>query len=220
MMESAVGIHADRVRAILTYLEHLEFAKYDHDREFVWVIEMARWQLGLTEPLKHGDRRIMNANSWYRSLPKNQFLGAFYDRYATDLSLHDRREPCESVAPAPVVTTALAKRSAALDGRAVVLDRFERWWRHYPKKVGKKAALAEWLKITPAPDEAFIERAIALLAQQRTSPEWIKEGGQYIPDPERYIRKGRYLDEPRTIPHLTEAEAATATNLLNWVSQP
>lgn len=84
------GLTEAEVRAALALLDGLDYARYDERSQFVWVIQMAVHQLG--GPLKPGDRRVANVNGWYRTLPKNPWLGPFYDRYLDDLHLEDRRE--------------------------------------------------------------------------------------------------------------------------------
>ena len=84
-------------KEILTAFENLKaigFAHYDEGAEFVWVVEMARYQLGLLpgEPVKEGDKRRHAVAKLYKQLPTNPFLAAFYDRYAEILSLPFRRD--------------------------------------------------------------------------------------------------------------------------------
>jgi hypothetical protein len=67
---------------------------------------------------------------------------------------------------------------------------FLKFWTAYPKKHGKGAAYKEWLKENPP-----IDLCIATLEWQKKTNDWIKEKGQFIPDPERWIKKRRWLDE-------------------------
>jgi len=220
MMLEHANLSQRRLDALLALFEELNFAKYDHALQFVWVVEMAHWQLGLTEPMSPKDRRVVHANNWYRSLPKTIFLREFYDRYWDYLHLSVRREAPERAAA--TVTPQAASPSVAVVKSTPPgpnkLELFEQWWKHYPKKVGKRAALAEWMNIKPAPDDTFVARAIEVLEYQKRQPDWLKEGGQFIPDPERYLKKGRYADEIRDVPRLTDTEASTATSLLNWAN--
>lgn len=66
-------------------LANLDFAHYDPATGWVWVVEMAAQQLGA--PLKPTDYNVANANRWYRALPNNPYLAAFWARYETDLGL-------------------------------------------------------------------------------------------------------------------------------------
>lgn len=93
---------------------------------------------------------------------------------------------------------------------------FESWWAHYPKQSGRKAALGEWLNVKPLPDEAFTARAIETVERQKRSADWIKEGGKWIPEPERWLRKGRWDDRAPELPMLSDADAQRATTLAGW----
>ena len=70
---------------------------------------------------------------------------------------------------------------------------FNAFWDAYPKQVGQSAAEQEWRKIpkgVPLPD------IIAGLEQAKKNPEWIREGGRYIPNPAKWIRERRWNDKP------------------------
>lgn len=72
-------------------------------------------------------------------------------------------------------------------------ERFERFWAGYPKKTGKDAAWREWLKRSPSVD--LTERILASVQQQRSSSQWLKDGGQFIPHPRTWLNQGRWQDE-------------------------
>ena len=70
---------------------------------------------------------------------------------------------------------------------------FEVWWNEYPRKVGKRTALAAWKKVNgeriPLPD------MLKVLAAQKASAQWNKDRGQYIPHPTTYLNQGRWNDD-------------------------
>lgn len=72
-------------------------------------------------------------------------------------------------------------------------DGFEMFWIKYPKKVGKEAARKYWSKAKPSIDEVMVA-----LEWQTTSKQWIKQDGEFIPNPSTYINQGRWLDEAPT----------------------
>jgi hypothetical protein len=81
------------LRKALDVLDELTFAHYDERTEFVWIREMARVRLQLRGlPLKHDDNRRLGAVRLYDKLPLNPFLGPFYDRYCTELTISKRRD--------------------------------------------------------------------------------------------------------------------------------
>ena len=69
---------------------------------------------------------------------------------------------------------------------------FDLWWKEYPKKVGKKAALKAWQK---AKDKPQVSKMIEILEKQRNQEQWQRENGKYIPNPETYLNQGRWEDE-------------------------
>ncbi len=74
-------------------LASLQFADYDLRTEHVWVREMAKFRLGLQKksPLESSDNRIKAVQNLYDKLPENPFLSPFFDRYAKEVRLQDRR---------------------------------------------------------------------------------------------------------------------------------
>lgn len=76
---------------------------------------------------------------------------------------------------------------------------FERFWMSYPKKVGKDAAQRAWQKIK-APSDT-LDAILHALTWQTRSEQWMRDGGQYIPNPATYLNQGRWKDErPAGIP--------------------
>lgn len=73
-------------------------------------------------------------------------------------------------------------------------QRFERFWETYPKRVGKDAALKWWIRTKP--DDAFMSTIIAAIGVQRASSQWLKDGGQFIPNPVTWLNQGRWKDDP------------------------
>ena len=93
---------------------------------------------------------------------------------------------------------------AAVGGSTVLPDPFEDFWKAYPKKVGKEAARKAWGKIKkPADTLQAIKQAISW---QVESEQWLKESGQFIPNPTTYLNQQRWLDEQPT-----KAKSARAT---------
>jgi hypothetical protein len=83
----------DAIMAALADLADVGFAHFDAASGFVWVVEMARIRCGLRadEPLKPHDKKRFAIAAWYAAARLNPFLGPFFDRYATQFGLTDRR---------------------------------------------------------------------------------------------------------------------------------
>lgn len=76
-------------------------------------------------------------------------------------------------------------------------DRFSTFWAAYPRKVGKDAAWRAWLKRKP--DSDLLARMLATVERQKHDPQWLKDGGQYIPHPATWLNQGRWDDEATEI---------------------
>ncbi len=68
---------------------------------------------------------------------------------------------------------------------------FASFWQTYPKKVGKIAAINAWKKTQPP-----LRDVLKALSWQRTTDQWRKNGGQFIPYPASYLMQGRWTDDP------------------------
>jgi hypothetical protein len=72
-------------------------------------------------------------------------------------------------------------------------DKFEKFWKLYPRKRNKADAIKQWLSINPD-DEQYAE-IMEGLRKAVNSKEWKEQDGRYIPYPATWLRKGRWLDE-------------------------
>lgn len=84
------GIPLEGALKGLASLSEVGFCAYDEASEFIWVFEMARFQIGA--PLKASDNRVAGIRKEYASLPKNPFLKGFFERYENDFHLNECRE--------------------------------------------------------------------------------------------------------------------------------
>jgi uncharacterized protein YdaU (DUF1376 family) len=73
-------------------------------------------------------------------------------------------------------------------------NRFDEFWQKYPKKVGKEAARKSFLKMVK--NQTVFDEVIKSLEWQTKSDQWLKDGGQFIPNPATYLNQGRWQDEP------------------------
>ena len=75
----ATGIPLEGALEGLQSLSEASFCYYDEKTEFVYIPEMARYQIG--EELKANDNRIIGINRELRNLSNNPFLLDFYAKY-------------------------------------------------------------------------------------------------------------------------------------------
>lgn len=69
---------------------------------------------------------------------------------------------------------------------------FEKFWKAYPRKKAKDAALRAWKKLKP--DESLLNVILAAIERQKQSDQWRKDKGQYIPYPATWLNGRRWED--------------------------
>jgi len=72
-------------------------------------------------------------------------------------------------------------------------DNFLLFWKKYPKKVGKQAALRKFQTLNP--NAELLEQILTAIDQQKASSQWTSEGGKFIPHPATWLNQGRWEDE-------------------------
>lgn len=78
------------------------------------------------------------------------------------------------------------------DKNEIILGLFERFWKEYPRKVSKPAALRAWKGLKA--DAALADRIIADV-KRRCDTEWKGQEIQFIPHPSTYLNQRRWEDE-------------------------
>jgi len=73
---------------------------------------------------------------------------------------------------------------------------FSIFWESYPKKVGKVDAERAWNKVKDKPE---IDAILKSIEDHKRSEQWIKENGQFIPNPATFINQGRWFDEIKRV---------------------
>ncbi|MBV8247437.1 MAG: hypothetical protein JO200_03210 [Comamonas sp.] len=88
-MAHETGLGEEGARKGLQYCIEAGYCSYDEESEFVWVHEMASYQVA--PELKATDLRCKGIQKDYESLPDNPFLLEFFERYATAFHLTKAR---------------------------------------------------------------------------------------------------------------------------------
>lgn len=107
---------------------------------------------------------------------------------------HKRREP-NKLPPTNQPTNQPTNHKEKIHKKeeAATPDGFAEFWLLYPKKVGKGAAEKSWRRIHPSLE---IREVIKLaVVQQRLSPTWSKNNGEFIPNPATWLNQRRWEDE-------------------------
>lgn len=85
------------------------------------------------------------------------------------------------------------KNNSGVSNVADAASRFDAFWEVYPRKVGKAAAQKSWDKLCP--DDALCDTILSAAEAQKRSAQWLKDGGQYIPNPATWLNQRRWEDE-------------------------
>ena len=72
-------------------------------------------------------------------------------------------------------------------------SRFARFWEAYPRKRGKGQAEKAWKKLNP--NEQLLEKILQAIERAKTSDDWQKDNGQYIPHPGTWLNAKGWEDE-------------------------
>lgn len=76
--------------------------------------------------------------------------------------------------------------------RSVTTAGFDEFWKAYPKRIGKGSAMAAWKK--HACDKILPQILVSVKAF-KVSENWTKEGGQFIPYPQKWLNRKGWEDE-------------------------
>lgn len=88
-----VGCSLEGACKALAMLQQEGFLTWDESTDYVWVREMARWQIA--EALKPGDKRVINIVAEFEKLPQGPIRAGFFQRYRAPFHLPDRLAPSQ-----------------------------------------------------------------------------------------------------------------------------
>lgn len=76
---------------------------------------------------------------------------------------------------------------------SVADPRFDQFWSAYPRKAAKGDALKVWLRLKV--DDAMLAQILAAVEAQKSSDQWRRNGGQFVPYPATWLNGQRWQDE-------------------------
>jgi hypothetical protein len=204
VIASQTGLTKEGASKGLRRLSEGGFCRYDFDREEVFVVEMARFQVG--EQLAPNDNRVVGIRRELQAYRNSKHYDHFCQRYgaAFHLSPVPPTKPLSS--PSEGASKPLGsqeqeqeqeqekerERAPATTTRGDVAS-FETFWSSYPRKKAKAAARKAWDKL--APDAATAAAILAAVEQHKRSEQWVRDGGQFIPHPATWLNGRRWEDE-------------------------
>lgn len=75
-------------------------------------------------------------------------------------------------------------------------ERFDKFWKAYPKRRDKKRAYKVFMKIKP--NNELLQQMLDCIEREKKSLDWLKDNGQYIPYPSSWLNGERWNDEDIT----------------------
>jgi hypothetical protein len=93
-------------------------------------------------------------------------------------------------------------RELEKEKKRTLLVGFDAFWMSYPKKLGKETAKKAWAKISP--QNGLSEAILASVDQHKKTPDWLKDGGQFIPYPATFLN-GKLWEDVLTVTKQPEA---------------
>lgn len=90
LISHETGISQENILKGFGNLFSVDFCTYQEDMEYVWVHNMALYQIG--HQLKINDNRVKSVNKQYRLLPNLSFLQRFYEKYKNIFWLENFQE--------------------------------------------------------------------------------------------------------------------------------
>jgi uncharacterized protein YdaU (DUF1376 family) len=97
------------------------------------------------------------------------------------------------------------------------LKRFDSFWSEYPKKKSKGQAERAWLKLNPS--EQLVASMIATIKQAKTSKEWTKEDGQFIPYPATWLNAKGWEDEYTPVAAKSKPQSGTFSEPIKRIEE-
>jgi hypothetical protein len=73
----------------------------------------------------------------------------------------------------------------------------EKFWSVFPNQKQKGLVEAWFREHKPSPD--LIEKILAAIAKFKTTAEWQRDGGRYVPNPRKWLDLKSWLDTPKSI---------------------
>lgn len=176
----ADNVDIDRM---LDDLDHLGFIKRYTVGEFK-AIQVVNWA-------KHQNPHVKEAKSGIPEMPVLE--GSRVEHGASPVQAPDSHSsfPADSLSldSGFLIPDSLTPSPAPVGGAEL----FARFWKLYPRKVGKDKAEKAWAKLKPT--QQLFDQIIEALAKHRLTSGWTKDNGQFIPHAATWLNGKRWEDE-------------------------
>lgn len=116
-------------------------------------------------------------------------------------------ERSTDVQPSDADTEQSKKNPPTPQGGEPADDEFGAFWAVYPKRVGKTPAQRAWNRLKISEREHAVRDVQARI---RGDPQWLRDGGQFVPNPATYLNQRRFDDD-------WQAKANGSTGETHWI---
>jgi hypothetical protein len=131
---------------------------------------------------------------WKFNFPK---IAELKDNYTKDLQVTGKKlskhKEVEEEVEVEVYKPPVSPKGDSVGPKKILLKRFETFWSHYPKKKSKGQAEKTWLKLKPT--KKLLKIITDAVDQAKTSEDWLKDNGQFIPHPSTWLNAKGWEDE-------------------------
>lgn len=184
----------------------------------VWYVDMelASFYIGATvtaeEALKHFEKQIvkLDDNRWF--IPS--FVPFQYGELKPNNNLHlsvMARLKAIGIRGTPAPDLPLKRGQGKGTGEGVgkgvstgeADETFEQFWDAYPKKRSKGDAQKAWRALKPSAE--LVAQMLSAIELAKTSEDWLKDGGAYVPYPATWLRAKGWLDDVKPVDIKLEA---------------
>ena len=181
------GYNDEMVERILDRMEHShKVVVYCKDTKEMLILNWGRynWTTSdkLTKPITTAIERIKHP-------PFQAYVTALYENIEC---IHTVSIPYPYPMDTTVTVTVTDTVSKTITKGIVKGEQeFDSFWLSYPKKVAKETARKAWAKISPA----LYSPIMTALEQHKRSAQWLKDGGQFIPNASTWLNNKRWEDD-------------------------
>jgi len=169
--------------------------QYDYEKEVVFVVNFVRHQFLRTSKLSpkiktgvENNLLQMNGHFFINEFLKEYPMFSLPETYGIDRVLEGYTYP-------PSEGGGEGEGEGSFIPNIKKNELFEKFYQEYPNKKSKGQALKAWWKIKPTPNEQLVATMIATIERAKTSREWLKNNGEFIPYPATWLNAQGWLDE-------------------------
>ncbi len=176
-LAAAAGVTRQNVRTALNRFKDYEFLTYESTKTglLVTLVNWDKYQSNDAEP----------------NQPFNQWLTN--DQPTANQQLTTNKNDKNDKNDKKIISICASEKPRSPFENLRQQKLFDSFWQAYPKKKSKGQAERTWIKLNPG--EQLVATMIATIGRAKTSREWLKDGGQYIPHPSTWLNAAGWEDE-------------------------